>query len=659
MKKVININFQGQVIAIEETAYDVLKEYIDSLKNYFSREVGGDEIVNDIESRIAELFGNRLKHGISCITDEDVESVIASIGRPEDFDSDYDETFASSEEKLHQQAQGNHFRGAHTDGSEEARSLYRNENDKIIGGVCSGLAHYFKTDPVWVRIIFVLLFGFLFWVYLVLWIVLKPKALEANVAKRLYRNPTDRFLGGVCSGIAAYFKIETWIPRLLFVAPLLINLIGVVSFFPLNRIFNDIDFNWNVNGSMVVLYLVLWIIIPQARTVKQKLEMMGEEEYIQSIREAVNDNIVNVKNRTETAVESTEKPDYTAVDIPDTSEKIYSDDLPPSPPLIVPPKAAINATAQSGRSGCFHALGVFFKIIFFAFAGILAVAFMGMLIAFVAAGAKFVPLKSMFIDAGTESTLLWLSMALLLVVPVISIVVWIIRRSMKVKSRPAIGMFATALWIGGIVTATVLGLKIAEKFEAGSSTEKVQTLMPINGEKLYVDMEPYAEDYYSFSSGWGPGTDLDGFPYYTINEDSLLFSNIELKIIQSRDSLFHIRTIASVSGKDLKLAKSNTQQFSYPVVQQDSLLLLPEFFSTPIAQGYRAQGLTVEIAVPAGKKIEIDERLDDYDNLVSPAIRKKVKRNRHRSEALDWDYGEEYILRNGDLYKTTVTIDSI
>jgi len=91
MKKVININFQGQVIAIEETAYEILKQYIESLTIYFSNEEEGDEIVNDIECRIAELFGNRLKHGINCITDEDVEAIISNIGKPQDFDSDYDE----------------------------------------------------------------------------------------------------------------------------------------------------------------------------------------------------------------------------------------------------------------------------------------------------------------------------------------------------------------------------------------------------------------------------------------------------------------------------------------------------------------------------------------------------------------------------------------
>src|ERR1700754_1098203 len=85
MKKVININFQGRVIPIEETAYEILKQYIESLRQFFSNEEGRDEIINDIESRIAELFSEVLKKGASCITDADVETIIGSMGRPEDF----------------------------------------------------------------------------------------------------------------------------------------------------------------------------------------------------------------------------------------------------------------------------------------------------------------------------------------------------------------------------------------------------------------------------------------------------------------------------------------------------------------------------------------------------------------------------------------------
>src|ERR1700726_126840 len=88
MKKIININFHSRVIPIEETAYDILRKYLDNLKKYFAAEEGGDEIVNDIENRFAELFSERLKKGATCITDDDVNNTITSMGHPEDFDQE-------------------------------------------------------------------------------------------------------------------------------------------------------------------------------------------------------------------------------------------------------------------------------------------------------------------------------------------------------------------------------------------------------------------------------------------------------------------------------------------------------------------------------------------------------------------------------------------
>ena len=87
MNKVININFQGRVLPIEELAYDLLKQYIDSLRTYFVNEEGCDEIINDIECRIAELCDERLKKGTPCITQEDMNLIITSIGRPADFEA--------------------------------------------------------------------------------------------------------------------------------------------------------------------------------------------------------------------------------------------------------------------------------------------------------------------------------------------------------------------------------------------------------------------------------------------------------------------------------------------------------------------------------------------------------------------------------------------
>ena len=87
MNKVININFQGRILPIEEQSYDVLKQYIESLRVYFANEEGRDEIINDIECRVAELCDERLKKGTLCITQEDMNLIITSIGRPADFEA--------------------------------------------------------------------------------------------------------------------------------------------------------------------------------------------------------------------------------------------------------------------------------------------------------------------------------------------------------------------------------------------------------------------------------------------------------------------------------------------------------------------------------------------------------------------------------------------
>lgn len=645
MKKVININFQGQVIAIEEAAYEILKQYVGGLKAYFSREEGGEEIVNDIESRIAELFGNRLKHGIHCITDEDVEAVINSIGRPQDFDTDYEgesvQQGNSSTPPPHEQASAPYYTPSSASASDR-QGLYRNANDKIIGGVCSGLAHYFKTDPVWVRLLFVLFFGFLFWIYIVLWIVLKPMELESNVMKRLYRNPNDRYLGGVCGGIAAYFRIDSWIPRLLFLTPLLLNMVGMISIFPLNRIFDDIGFNWNINSSLLIAYVVLWAIIPSAKTVKQKLEMMGEEEYIRTIREKVSDNLASSRSRSSN--DASVKPEgeseqsfYAAQS--STEEPVVlspsTENMPPVPPTT---EHRTHATPSHDRSGCLNGLLVLLKILFFSFVGIFLLSLLAVFIGLMATGTYLSPLKSLFVDAGYETNLLFTALGLLFLLPVVAVIVWVVRRSMKAKSRPVIGLVVSILWIAGIVLSCMLGVRVADKFSVESSNEKSIVLVPTTSEKLYVEMMSYRKDYAElgrtsgiFGNQFNLNSEIEELPYTTINEDSLLFNNINLQIGKSTDSLFHVRVISALYGSDLRSAKADLTELSYDVIQNDSILLLPEFLSVPVEQGFRNQSITVEISVPAGKTVEMSEALSDYKDNRPPAVVRKRIRNESRN----------------------------
>ncbi|MFY8003774.1 MAG: PspC domain-containing protein, partial [Chitinophagaceae bacterium] len=164
MKKVININFQGRVVPIEETAYEMLQQYVDSLRRYFANEEGKDEIINDIESRIAELFAEVLKKGSTCISDVDVNNIIASMGRPEDFDGEEENVKTQLGGNTQQQQTNTQFIYG------DSRKLFRDENHKILGGVCSGIANYFGIDPIIIRIIAILTFGIVFIPYLILWV---------------------------------------------------------------------------------------------------------------------------------------------------------------------------------------------------------------------------------------------------------------------------------------------------------------------------------------------------------------------------------------------------------------------------------------------------------------------------------------------------------
>src|SRR6476661_2560751 len=153
MKKIININLSGRVIPIEDAAYESLQRYIESLRRYFAKEEGRDEIINDIESRIAELMNDKIKKGATAISDGDIDEIIHSMGRIEDFEEvdSADGSTASTSAKASATPPPFEF--------PKKKRLYRNTSDKILGGVGSGIANYLDIDPAIIRILLVL-FGF-------------------------------------------------------------------------------------------------------------------------------------------------------------------------------------------------------------------------------------------------------------------------------------------------------------------------------------------------------------------------------------------------------------------------------------------------------------------------------------------------------------------
>src|SRR6476620_6117634 len=106
MKKIININLAGRVIPIEDAAYESLQRYIERLRRYFAKEEGRDEIINDIESRIAELMNDKIRKGAAAITEVDIEEIIASMGRVEDFEAADAEAESDSKSSSSSQSSG-------------------------------------------------------------------------------------------------------------------------------------------------------------------------------------------------------------------------------------------------------------------------------------------------------------------------------------------------------------------------------------------------------------------------------------------------------------------------------------------------------------------------------------------------------------------------
>jgi phage shock protein PspC (stress-responsive transcriptional regulator) len=189
MKLTININLGGYAFHIDDDAYELLQNYLKSLEREFSGEESSAEIISDIEGRLAELFRARLNSYKQVITLTDVQDVIAVLGSPEAISG------SDAEEKI------------------------------------------------------------------------------PHASRRIYRDPDNRMLGGVCAGLASWFNTNMWLIRAIFV----LLLFG--------------------GGFGLLLYIILWILLPEAKTTAQKIEMRGEPVNIENIKESVKREFNTVKKK--------------------------------------------------------------------------------------------------------------------------------------------------------------------------------------------------------------------------------------------------------------------------------------------------------------------------------------------------------------------------
>lgn len=636
MKKIININLSGRVVPIEDSAYEKLQEYIESLRRYFANEEGRDEIINDIESRIAELMSEKVRKGADSITDADVNEIANSMGRPEDFEGEeikeqsYNTSSASTASSSQQSSQSQAS-------PKPKRGLYRDTSDKFIGGVCSGIAAYLNVDPAIVRILFAIItfggFGLGFMAYIILWIVLPAKDVEGYAGKRLFRNPEGRMLGGVCSGLGAYFNKSAVGIRLIFLAPILLNILvnmldgfgsrGGFVFFP-NIIAGSLT------STFIIAYIILWIVLPEARSAYEKMEMRGEKVDVNTIKQNVQERARDFGEEVKSAAQNISTR---AKEFSDTRGKTFV--------------AEVKQVTKPVGSGCVHAIGVLFKVFFLFIAGVIAFALFAALMGIIFGGVAWWPVNDYLWTNSWQPVYAWGTLILFLGIPLIGFIVWLIRRIIGIRSRSNyLGWIFGGLWTLGWVSVIMLVSTVVRetRYFEDADPETIPITQPANKMTVMVS-QPVLE---FTERAWWIDSDSEG---WNINEDSLKLSWVDFTVEKSADADYHVILIKKSMGRTVTDAKRRASEIQYSISSKDSVLDIGNGFAVSRNSKFRGQMIELKIQVPVGKKLRFDESVTTKLNPVE--VRMRDRRSRLRRARIDIDYNEWFEYRTNVDYVMT------
>lgn len=642
MKKIININLSGRVIPIEDAAYESLQRYIESLRRYFAAEEGRDEIINDIESRVAELMNDKVKKGAAAVTEADMEEIINSMGRVEDFaEAEAADTTSTASAGA---TGGQNFTYGESKGSRFKGRLYRDNTDKLLGGVCAGIANYINVDPAIIRLLFAIItfggWGFGIVLYILAWIILPAKSLNTYVGKRLFRNPEERIIGGVAGGLAAYFNKEAWTVRLIFAAPLLLNILFSI----LNGVFGrhyfgvpDIFFG-SFTGTFILAYIILWVVLPEARSPFEKMEMRGERVDVNSIKQNVQENMGDFKARAtawgEEVKESAQQFSERATAFASTRGKTFASE--------------VSDTVRPVGRGLGHAIGILFKAFFLFIAGSIAFALFVLLLVFTLGGVAR-PFNDFILNGFWQHASLWGVMIFFLAVPLVAIITWIVRRAMRVKSQNRyLGWTFAGLWTLGWFSLFFFIASMGNDWRYKNTVQQAVTTAPLNLNKMTVRIDEPKIQYSGTFSWLGDDNDTDGG--WDITDDSVRISNVKIRVAKSNDALYHVSMFKESHGENRADARRRAEKLTYTATTLDSALILGSGFGIGKEDKFRGQRIVVEIRVPVGKMIRFDETVTKLEMSDIRIERRDNWRNNRwdydwdNDNYYDWEPGIDYVM---------------
>ncbi len=486
MNKTVNINLANTLFHIDEEAYNKMRRYLESVKRSFANTTGSDEILADIEARIAELFTEKLANERQVITEKEVDAVIAIMGQPEDYM--VDEDIFEDEPKTSKSSPH----------SKKSKKLYRDTEHKYVAGVSSGLAHYFGLDPIWIRI---------------LWILLTVGS----------------------------------------------------------------------SGGFILIYGLLWILVPEASTTAQKLDMRGEAVNISNIERKVKEGFDDVADRVKSV-------DY---------EKMGD-------------------TVKKGGKTFFDTLGdiiLFLFKIFGKFIGILLIiigasTLIGLFVGLLTVGVLdmfHVPGVDFYHVLNSSGLPIWVvSLLAFFAIGIPFFFLLYLGLKILVTNLKSIGSIAKfsllGLWLLSIILLIVFGIREAASHAySGSATSESELFIASPKDTVRINLLTSGHDRNNVMHMGNMIIAHDD------NGDKILISeDVRFNLKKSKDSIFRIEVRREANGSSFKNAKETAERITYDYAVEGNTLNLNNFLTTSGDSKFNDQEVRVNLFIPTGTVLNYD-----------------------------------------------------
>ncbi|AWH83615.1 hypothetical protein HYN59_00115 [Flavobacterium album] len=495
MNKTVSINLGGLFFHIDEDAYQKLNRYFDAIRSSLSAD-GRDEIMSDIEGRIAELLTEKLKNDKQVVSVREVEEVIAVMGQPEDYRID-DE---SSEKK------DNSYTSPFNYGyyPYKTKKFYRDSDRALVGGVCAGIAHYFRIDPLWVRIIFIL----------------------------------------------SLF----------------------ITFF-----------------SSLIVYVLLWILIPKAITTTEKLEMTGEPINISNIEKKVKEEIDQVSERLKSM-------DYEKMgaNFGSGAEKVGN---------------GIAAVFMAIFKGIAKVIGAIITICSALTLGGLIVFFLTTLFTTTLIDTPMFMSHNMFNYTDTPFWIVGLLVLFTFGIPVFFL--FLLGLKILVENLRPVGNITRytllAIWIISLSVSIYLGIRQATEIAYEGKTIKE---MPVNvDDNLTLNVKLRYNTLYSKSVDYR----RDFYITQDSTENDIIYStNVDIHFIKTDKMKPFVQIEKLAEGSSSSEARKRAEKINYNFELVGNTLILDNYLTTDLRNKYRMQRIAVYVYLPEGMMLQLDRNTRDY-----------------------------------------------